>query len=537
MKNLLLICTFCFFLSCKQETKTPELFIIPKPVKVEFTGAEFKINQHTNIVYNESNTDFDKVAIYLKDEIKKALNLDLEIVFSENASKKNAIILIQDSIHNNHPEGYLIDVSKRNVQLFSSTANGSFYGVQTLLQLLKVEDINDKINFGSAIPGVRITDYPRFKWRGMHLDVCRHFYDKEFVKKYIDVLAMHKMNTFHWHLTEDQGWRIEIKKYPKLTEIGSIRKETMVGKNWNEFDGIPHGGFYTQEDIKEVVQYAADRFITIVPEIEMPGHSLAALASYPEFGCTGGPYEVAKTWGVFDDVYCAGNDKTFAFLQDILTEVIALFPGEYIHIGGDECPKAAWEKCPKCQKRIKDEGLKDEFELQSYFIHRIEKFLIDNNKKLIGWDEILEGGLAPSATVMSWRGTEGGIHSAKMGHDVVMTPNPICYFDHYQGDPTSEPLAIGGFTDIAEVYNYEPVPSELNEQESTYILGAQANIWTEYITTPEHLEYMALPRLCALSEVVWSVKEQKDVEEFKTRLKIHVLRLKAKNYNYRELDF
>jgi len=537
MKNIVIICMFLTFLSCKQETKTTELFIIPKPVMVDFTGNEFKINQHTSIVYCKSNIGFDKVANYLKEEIKKNLNLDLEIIHSENNSKKNAIILIKDSIQNNHPEGYLMNVTKRNVQLFSSTANGSFYGVQTLLQLLKIDDLNDQITFGNTIPGVKINDYPRFKWRGMHLDVCRHFFYKEFVKKYIDALAMHKMNTFHWHLTDDQGWRIEIKKYPKLTEIGSVRKETMVGKSWNEFDGKPHAGFFTQEDIKEIVQYASDRFITIVPEIEMPGHALAALASYPELGCTGGPYEVAKTWGVFDDVFCVGNDKTVEFLQDILTEVIALFPGKYIHIGGDECPKAAWEKCPKCQKRIKEEGLKDEFELQSYFIRQIEKFLIANNKKLIGWDEILEGGLAPSATVMSWRGTEGGIHAAKLGHDVVMTPNPICYFDHYQGDSKSEPLAIGGFTDLAKVYNYEPVPSELNEQESTYVLGAQANIWTEYITTPNHLEYMALPRMCALAEIVWTLSEQKDFEDFKTRLKKHVLRLKAQKYNYRSLDY
>ena len=537
MKNLLLICTLFVLLSCKKEIKTTEIFIIPKPVEVIFTGSEFKISQHTKIVYKDSDADFNKVALYLKNEIKKSLNLDLDIIISENLSKKNSIFLIKDSIQNNHPEGYLMNVTNRNIQLFSSTANGAFYGVQTLLQLLKIDDLNDQITFGNKIPGVKINDYPRFQWRGMHLDVCRHFYDKEFVKKYIDALAMHKMNTFHWHLTDDQGWRIEIKKYPKLTEIGSVRKETMVGKNWNEFDGKPYTGFFTQEDIKEIVQYASDRFITIVPEIEMPGHALAALASYPEFGCTGGPYEVAKTWGVFDDVFCAGNDKTFEFFQDVLNEVIELFPGKYIHIGGDECPKASWEKCPKCQKRIKDEGLKNELELQSYFVRRIEKFLISKNKKLIGWDEILEGGIAPEATIMSWRGTEGGIHSAKLGHDAVMTPNPICYFDHYQGDPKSEPLAIGGFTDLAKVYNYEPVPTELNKQESKHILGAQANIWTEYITSSEHLEYMALPRMCALAEVVWTPAEHKDFEDFKTRLKAHVLRLKVKNYNYRNLDF
>ncbi|OFX83571.1 MAG: beta-N-acetylglucosaminidase [Bacteroidetes bacterium GWF2_33_16] len=537
MRNIFTICIITLVLSCKNNPQIHESSIIPKPIKTEFTNSDFKINKNTTIIYNDSDIDFKKVANYLHEEIKKNQNFNLKIDVSEKISKKNSILLIKDTTQNLSTEEYLIIVTRKNIQIFSSTAHGSFYGIQTLLQLTKITNQNNQFTYSNIIPGVKIYDYPRFKWRGMHLDVCRHFYDKEFVKKYIDVLAMHKMNTFHWHLTEDQGWRIEIKKYPKLTEIGSIRKETMVGKNWNEFDGIPHGGFYTQDDIKEVVQYAADRYITIVPEIEMPGHSLAALASYPEFGCTGEPYEVEKTWGVFNDVYCAGNDKTFEFLQDVLTEVIALFPGKYIHIGGDECPKEAWEKCPKCQKRIKAEGLKDEAELQSYFIRRIEKLLIANNKKLIGWDEILEGGLAPSAAVMSWRGAESGIQAAKMKHDVVMAPNKQCYFDHYQGDPAKEPLAIGGFTDLAEVYSYDPVPVELNDQESKYIMGAQANIWTEYITTPEHIEYMALPRLCALAEVVWSQKEQKDFEDFKTRLKIHVVRLKAKNYNYRTLDF
>jgi len=309
----------------------------------------------------------------------------------------------------------------------------------------------------------------------------------------------------------------------------------MIEKNWDEFDGVPHSGFFTQEDIKEIVQYASDRFITIVPEIEMPGHSLAALAAYPEYGCTGGPYEVSKVWGVFEDVYCAGNDETFNFLEDILAEVITLFPGQYIHIGGDECPKEQWKVCPKCQKRIQDEGLKDEFELQSYFIRRIEKYLIAHDRKLIGWDEILEGGLAPEATVMSWRGTEGGIAAAKMGHDVVMSPNNECYFDHYQADPEGEPLAIGGYTDLKDVYNYEPVPADLNEIEVKHILGAQANVWTEYIATEDHLEYMVLPRMSALSEVTWLDKSKKDFDNFKSRLQKHLLRLEFKDFNYRPL--
>ena len=535
MRNFVALISILLLLSCENEVKNIEINIIPKPIRCELNQSSFKINKNTAIIY--ADTELEKVANYLHIEIVKDLNFDLKVIESNNISEKNSIILFYDTIDSLGDEGYELGVSKRNIHIKSLKANGSFYGVQTLLQLLKVEENNNQIVFNNIVPGVTIYDKPRFQWRGMHLDVCRHFFDKEFVKKYIDVLAMHKMNTFHWHLTEDQGWRIEIKKYPRLTEVGSYRPETMIEKNWNEFDGTPHMGFFTQDDIKEIVKYAEDRFITIVPEIEMPGHSLAALAAYPEYGCTGGPYEVSKTWGVFDDVYCAGNDNTFKFLENILTEVIDLFPGKYIHIGGDECPKAAWEKCSKCQNRMKKEGLKNEFELQSYFIRRIEKFLVTHNKKLIGWDEILEGGLAPEATVMSWRGIDGAIHSAKMGHDVVMAPNNECYFDHYQADPANEPLAIGGYTDLTDVYNYEPVPTELNDNEAKHILGAQANLWTEYITTPEYLEYMALPRMSALSEVIWSQKENKDFEDFKKRLKVHVLRLKAKDYNYRKLDF
>jgi hexosaminidase len=530
------------FYSCKCEKPNNEISVIPKPLSIEITNTDFKLNENTTIVFQNGDDGFETVALFLQDEIKKSHNLELKITTSDNHPSKNVILLLQDLKSEFGKEDYSLVSDEKSVNISSSAPNGAFYGVQTLLQLIDINKNNGKIEFSHIIPGVKIHDSPRFEWRGMHLDVCRHYNDKEFVKKYIDLIAMHKMNTFHWHLTEDQGWRIEIKKYPKLTEIGSVRSETMIEKNWDKFDGVSHSGFFTQEDIKEIVQYAGDRFITIVPEIEMPGHSLAALASYPEYGCTGGPYKVAKTWGVFDDVYCAGNDNTFEFLEDILTEVIGLFPGEYIHVGGDECPKEEWKKCPKCQQRIKEEGLKDEFELQSYFIGRIEKFLIANNKKLIGWDEILEGGLAPEATVMSWRGTEGGIKAAKMGHDVVMSPNNECYFDHYQGEPENEPFAIGGHTDLSEVYNYEPIPSELSAEEAKHILGAQANLWTEYILTPEHLEYMVLPRMSALSEVVWTEPQVKDspagqagFDNFKSRLQKLVLRFEFKNYNYRPL--
>jgi len=519
--------------ACNPQTQDSEINIIPKPLSIEVINSSFTVNKQTTIVYQIDNVGFEKVASYLKQEISNYFGFDLEIKVTDNKVMNNSILLVQDLNQKFEKEEYQLEVNNENVKITSLTPNGSFYGVQTMIQLFEIHKTDDQLSFKKTIPGVKINDKPRFKWRGMHLDVCRHFYDKEFVKKYIDLLAIHKMNTFHWHLTEDQGWRIEIKKYPKLTEVGSYRSETMVDKNWKEFDGTPHSGFYTQDDIKEIIQYASDRFITIVPEIEMPGHSLAALAAYPEYGCTGGPYEVSKVWGIFDDVYCAGNDKTFEFLENILAEVIELFPGEYIHIGGDECPKAKWEKCPKCQKRIKDEHLTNELELQSYFIKRIEKFLVANNKKLIGWDEILEGGLAPEATVMSWRGTEGGIAAARMNHDVVMSPNNECYFDHYQGEPENEPLAIGGYTDVEDVYNYEPIPSELTSEEAKHILGAQANLWTEYIATEDHLEYMILPRMSALSEVVWLNKENKNFELFKSSLNKHLLRLEFKGYNYR----
>jgi hexosaminidase len=375
------------------------------------------------------------------------------------------------------------------------------------------------------------------------LDVSRHFHPKEFIKSVIDDLAMHKMNTFHWHLCDDQGWRIEIKKYPRLTEVGAWRVDR-EDKHWilreaqKEGEKAAYGGFYTQEDIKEIVAYARSRFVMIVPEIEMPGHCLAALAAYPEYSCSGGPFTVppGSVWPI-KDVYCPGKDETFAFLESILAEVIDLFPGEYIHIGGDEVDKSTWKACPKCQARIAGEGLKNEEELQSYFIRRIEMFLNSRNKKLIGWDEILEGGLAPNAAVMSWRGTEGGIAAARQGHDVVMTPTSHCYFDYYQGEPQYEPLAIGGYLPLSRVYSYEPTPEELTADEAAHILGAQANLWTEYVPSPSHARYMMFPRLAALSELAWSAKERKNWEDFAARLNLQFRRYEMAKMNYARSAF
>ncbi len=448
---------------------------------------------------------------------------------TSSKKKENSIILmIDEKLKRVGKEGYQLRVTEKSVTIKSSSPAGIFYGVHSLYQLLppEVEKNEQVTGVKWSIPCVTIEDKPRFTWRGMHLDVGRHFAPVKFVKKYIDLLSSYKMNTFHWHLTEDQGWRIEIKKYPKLTEIGSKRKETMG-------DSTPYGGFYTQEEIKEVVNYAKERFITIVPEIEMPGHALAALTAYPEFSCTGGPFEVGTTWGVFEDVYCAGNEKTFEFLKDVLSEVIPLFPGKFFHIGGDECPKERWKNCPKCQARIKKNKLGNEHRLQSYFVQRIERFLRSKGKRLVGWDEILEGGLAPGATVMSWRGTEGGIAAAKAKHDVVMTPTSHCYFDYYQSKPDSEPKAIGGFLSIEKVYSFEPVPAELKPKQAKHILGAQGNVWTEYMPNTNHVEYMVLPRLLAMSEVVWSVKKQKNFEDFSKRLNEHYKRFTYRGYNFR----
>ena len=390
-----------------------------------------------------------------------------------------------------------------------------------------------------ALPAVEIKDAPRFGYRGAHFDVSRHFFTIDEVKTYIDMLALHNMNRLHWHITDDQGWRLEIKKYPKLTEIGSQRSGTVIGRNSGEYDNTPYGGFYTQEQAKEIVDYAAERYITVVPEIDLPGHMLAALAAYPELGCTGGPYEVWRQWGVADDVLCAGNDQVLKFLEDVYGELIEIFPSEYIHVGGDECPKVRWEKCPKCQARIKALGLKSdknhskEVRLQSFVINHIEKFLNDHGRQIIGWDEILEGGLAPNATVMSWRGESGGIEAAKQKHDVIMTPNTYLYFDYYQAkDTENEPFGIGGYLPMERVYSYEPMPASLTPEEQQYIKGVQANLWTEYIATFSHAQYMVLPRWAALCEVQWSTPDKKNYEDFLSRLPRLIKWYDAEGYNY-----
>lgn len=512
-----------------------EISIIPEPAKIQPIDGTFEIGPKTIIVTDDSLMG---IAEKFNKTLCPAMGFLLSVKNSDSAYSNSIQLKRSDISKDVGEEGYKLKVTTENILITASEETGLFYGLQTLRQLLPVGIFKQEVlaDVHWYVPCVEIEDKPRFQWRGMHLDVCRHFMPKEFVKKYIDLLALHKMNIFHWHLTEDQGWRIEIKKYPKLTEVGAWRKETVIGSNSGEYDGKPHGGYYTQDDIREIIAYAEERYVTVVPEIEMPGHCRAALAAYPELSCTGGPFEVKTNWGKDREVYCIGNDKVIQFQKDILTEVLELFPSKFIHIGGDECPKDRWEGCAKCQARIREEGLEDEHELQSWFIKKIDTFITEKGRRLVGWDEILEGGLAPRATVMSWRGESGGIRAAKEGHDVIMAPNSHTYFDHYQSPPDKESLEIVAFLPLKKVYSYDPSPAMLTEMEKHKILGVQAQVWTEIIPTTTHAEYMAYPRTCALSEVAWTSKDRMDYAKFYNRLGIHLKRLNNLKVNYRLLD-
>ncbi len=533
--SVLIISVSLFFSGCKTDWKPQKLNIIPKPEKIWIIPGHFTLTQNSRIIYGNGDS-IENEADYLKTQLNNQGKLNLnKLTLSSARSIKKDIILRLIKVQNLGKEGYRLKVTKNNVSILANTPAGIFYGIQSFFQLLPVDFfIKHNLQKKWNIQNVNIIDKPRFSYRGMHLDVGRHFFPPKFIKKYIDMLAMYKFNTFHWHLTDDQGWRIEIKKYPKLTEIGAWRDSTVIGHCCNpplKYDGKRYGGFYTQNQIHDIVKYASKRHITIIPEIEMPGHALAALASYPELACTPGPFHVATRWGVFKDIYCP-TEKTFLFLKNVLTEIMELFPGKYIHIGGDEVPKERWEKSFFCQKLMKKENLKNENELQSWFIKRIDKFLNAHGRKLIGWDEILEGGLSPGATVMSWRGTQGGIEAVKKNHDVIMTPGTYCYFDHYQADPDFQPLAIGGFLTLKKVYSYNPVPKNFSKTEAKYILGAQGNVWTEYMQTQKQVEYMVLPRMAALSEVVWTPLKKKNWPNFQRRIYNHFKRYKALKYNY-----
>jgi len=490
------------------------------------------IPQPTTVVIKEGRLKFDKTKTMFKydgTDLNNAISNWLTVFDFGKFDRFNAslITIKEDASFKEH--AYELEIGNEGITIVSNSETGFFYALQSFRQLIDSSN-TDKI----SIPFCSIKDEPRFNYRGMHLDVCRHLFSVVDVKRYIDLLAYHKFNTFHWHLTEDQGWRIEILRYPKLQEISAFRKETLIGHfndQPHEFDHKRYGGFYSQNDIREIVSYAEDRYITIIPEIEMPGHSQAALAAYPELGCTGGPYEVLTKWGISENVFCP-YEVTFDFLENVIDEVVELFPGPYIHIGGDECPKLTWKESEFCQKLIEDKDLKNEHGLQSYFISRMEKYINSKGKKIIGWDEILEGGLAPNASVMSWRGEVGGLAAASLNHDVVMTPTSHCYFDYYQSEDPDEPLAIGGLLPLRKVYEYEPIPKDLPRDKHKYILGAQGNVWTEYIPDFDKLMYMTYPRACAMAELNWSKKENKDYDSFLYRLSTHLKRLDGMGVKY-----
>ncbi|MCM1348664.1 MAG: glycoside hydrolase family 20 protein [Firmicutes bacterium] len=509
--------------------------VIPLPQQIlPARGLPFVLNSKTVISVPKGNKALHKNAELLADYLKNLSGISPAIVTKTHS--KNAIVL-SDNLKNDNPEAYSINIDNNLITINGASDAGNFYGIQTLRKsILTGGNASDQFIF----PAVTINDAPRFGYRGAHFDTSRHFFPVDSLKTFIDMLALHNINRFHWHITDDQGWRLEIKKHPRLTEIGSKRKGTVVGHNDSGvFDGIPYGGFYTQDQARDIVKYASDRHITVIPEIDLPGHMLGALAAYPQLGCTGGPYEVWQQWGVADDVLCAGNDETLAFIGDVLEEVMDVFPSEYIHIGGDECPKVRWEKCPKCQERISKLGLKTdshstaEQKLQNFVMQHANNTLAARNRKMIGWDEILEGGLFPGATVMAWRGAEAAAETAKQGHDAILTPTNFCYFDYCQSpNPELEPLGIGGYVPVEKVYSLEPVSSELTPEQAKHIIGAQANLWTEYIPTFSHAQYMELPRLAAMSEVQWTQPDQKDYAYFTKRLPQLIDQYKNLGYNY-----
>lgn len=506
--------------------------VIPMPQSITLSNSDnqFVLHSGTLISYTSGNEDMARNAQFLQTYLADQLGYTLRI--EPGIASEGIVLKLNEG---QASEGYTITVDADRVLVEATSPAGIFYGIQTIRKAVPVE-MGAVVGFPAGV----ITDAPRFAYRGAHLDVCRHFFSVDSVKTYIDMLVLHNMNKFHWHLTEDQGWRMEIKQFPKLTEIGSVRNGTMIRKDWNSNDSIQYGGFYTQEECREIVKYAADRYITVIPEIDMPGHMVAAVTAYPELGCTGGPYEVRTIWGVSEELLCAGNEKVYDFVDKVLDEVMDVFPSKDIHIGGDECPKTEWEKCPKCQSKIKALGLKkdDRFtaeqKLQAYFTKHVDEYLTKHGRNAIGWDEILEGGVSENATVMSWRGESGGIEAARLKHRVIMTPNTYCYFDYYQSkDCDNEPFAIGGFLPIKHVYDYEPLPANLTPEEQSYIWGVQCNVWTEYIPTFSHVQYMMLPRGAALSEVQWSLPEAKDYEKFRNERLPRLIKIyELYGYNY-----
>lgn len=519
------------FTACRPAaTVKGNLDVIPQPQEIVLARdtTPFIIDRSTTIVYPATNEKMHRTADFLATFIKEMTGTEVRVSDKEKSS--NAIILAVDSTMG-HPEGYKLQITPEKVLLTGGSEAGVFYGIQTIHKALPI--LKDG-KVAAALPAGTVTDFPRFRYRGFMIDVGRHFFPVSYLKQMIDLMALHNINYFHWHLTEDQGWRIEIKKYPKLTEIGSKRDSTIIDWETKKFDGKPHSGFYTQDEAREIVRYAADRFITVVPEIDLPGHTTAALASYPELGCTGGPYKVLCSFGVFPDVLCAGNDQTLQFTKDVLDEIMDIFPSEYIHIGGDECPKSRWEKCPKCQAKIKELGIKalpkhsKENQLQTYFMSELEKEINAHGRRMLGWDEVLEGGLTPNSTIMSWRGIQGGIEAARQHHDVIMTPIQRLYFSN----PRINKMT--GFEWMNRVYNFEPVPAELTDAEKKFVIGTQGCIWTEWTADSTKMEWQILPRMAALSEIQWTLPEHKNFERFMERLPEMLKIYSSLDYGYRE---
>lgn len=511
MKHLLLAAALSFsMLSAHAADANYNVVPLPKSV-VMVKGQPFNLTSATTIVYEGTNPEMKRNARFLSEYIQQSTGIKTTLLDKRDKKAAAIVLVINPKVQGD--EAYRLTVNNKQVTIAASTPAGVFYGIQTLRKSLPVQTNGADI----TLPAVDVADAPRFGYRGMMLDCGRHFFPVSFVKKFIDILAMHNMNVFHWHLTEDQGWRLEIKSHPELTAKSSMRSGTVIGHNATVDDSIPHGGFYTQQEARDIVEYARQRHITVIPEIDMPGHTLAALAAYPELGCTGGPYEVGHRWGVYKDVLCLGKESTYKFVQDVIDEVVDIFPAKYFHIGGDESPTVMWERCPNCLQKAKDENT-DIKHLQQYFTNRIEKYLNSKGKSIIGWDEILEGKINQSATIMSWRGVEPGLKAAKQGHDVIMTPSSHVYFDHYQAKETKhEPDAIGGCSPVEKVYSYEPLPETLDAEAKNRIKGVQANLWTEYIPFTTQAEYMVLPRMAALAEVQWTPAGQKNFDNFSKR--------------------
>ena len=518
--------------SCSAPAEREAVSVIPQPQHMRIDDGAFALTREVPVYLDEKTPEMERIAGFLNERLATAAGFTLKVEEADLRNTEKPGIWFMNAGQSS--ESYYLQVLPERILVEYGDGAGAFYALQTLLQLLPTEIFADHRVRGVRweVPCCDIEDAPRFAYRGMHLDCCLHFFEMDFLKRYIDLMALHKVNRFHWHLTEDQGWRLEIKKYPLLTEKGQWRKETVIGSlKSGVYDGIPHGGYYSQEEVRELVQYAAERYVTIIPEIEMPGHALAAISCYPELSCgLEDHYETATKWGVFKQVFCT-KEETFRFLEDVMDEVFELFPSTLVHIGGDECPKASWKQCPHCQAMIRKLGLKDEFELQSWFITRMEKYINSKGHQIIGWDEILQGGLAPNAKVMSWLGEEGGIKAAQQHHEVVMAPYPKYYLDYWQADPDSEPLAMDGPTLLRTMYEYEPVPAVLTAEEARFIIGVEGCVWTEYMPTPARVEYMAWPRMCAIAESGWSIAP-KDWDGFTRRLEKHLQRLDNLHVGY-----